>query len=57
MKERKFEKENGRKIYIEEKFFQLKLVNIERDKIKVIFFDLDKNGNGVLEIDEFCFVL
>lgn len=56
MKERKSEK-NGRKIHIEEKFFQLKSVNTERDKIKAIFLDLDKNGNGVLEIDEFCLAL
>lgn len=57
MKERKSEKENSRKIHIEEKSFQLKSVNTERDKIKAIFLDLDKNGNGVLEIDEFCLAL
>lgn len=57
MKERKSEKENGRTIHNEEKSFQLKSVNTERDKIKAIFLDLDKNGNGVLEISEFCLAL
>lgn len=57
MKERKSEKENGRTIHNKEKSFQLKSVNTERDKIKAIFLDLDKNGNGVLEISEFCLAL
>ncbi|XP_052711696.1 uncharacterized protein LOC128186004 [Crassostrea angulata] len=57
MKQRKSEKENGRNIHIEEKSFQLKSVNTDRDKIKAIFLDVDKNGNGVLEIDEFCLAM
>lgn len=57
MKQRKSEKENGRNIHIEEKSIQLKSVNTDRDKIKAISLDVDKNGNGVLEIDEFCLAM
>nr|XP_034331665.1 uncharacterized calcium-binding protein B0563.7-like [Crassostrea gigas] len=57
MKQRKSEKENGRNINIEEKSIQLKSVNTDRDKIKATFLDVDKNGNGVLEIDEFCLAM